>query len=84
MDKLANIDAVLDKYVPAEELNEVKRILYGYNRGALVPAVPLTAEGQKYAQEHKFDLKVFRASVILQFNIQLAVISHRLSDHCLR
>jgi len=60
MNKLDNIDTVLDKYVPAEELAEVKRILYGYNQGKPVAVVPVTEEGSKNAKEFNFDLKAFK------------------------
>jgi beta-ureidopropionase len=67
--------------VPAEELNEVKRILYGFNRGALVPSLPLSAEGQKSAQEHKFDLKSFKFSAVPEETRQSRIVKIALVQH---
>lgn len=84
MDKLASLDAVLDKYIPADELGEVKRILYGYNRGALVPSVPLSADGIAAAEKNNYDLKAYKFSAAPEEMrapriVKIALIQHSIS-----
>jgi hypothetical protein len=49
----------LEKYIPKEELQEVKRILYGYNQGKLVQPIPIPQNALELAKEHHFEIKAF-------------------------
>lgn len=55
-----SLEAILEKYVPPEELPEVQRILFGWNQGNLVQKVPLDANAEKIASENGFDFKAFK------------------------
>jgi len=60
MEKLSNINDVLEKYIPENELKEVKRILYGYNKGSLVDEVPVPPNAQELGTAHSFEIKRFK------------------------
>lgn len=55
-----NLDDVLNEYIPAEKLKEVKRIIYGYNQGRPVEDIQVPSEVKQYADKHKFEIKAFR------------------------
>lgn len=57
---MESVEAVLQKYVPAEELTEVKRVLYGFNAGAPVETLPVGEEAQKLANEKGFVVEAHR------------------------
>jgi hypothetical protein len=52
-------EEILEKYIPKEELQEVKRILYGYNQGKLVQPISIPQNAQELAKEHHFEIKAF-------------------------
>ncbi|KAN0003208.1 hypothetical protein ACTFIZ_009372 [Dictyostelium cf. discoideum] len=51
-----SVQATLEKYIPAEELSEVKRILYGYNRGHHVKSLPICHEALDLANKNNFEI----------------------------
>ncbi|EGC31542.1 hypothetical protein DICPUDRAFT_156598 [Dictyostelium purpureum] len=51
-----SVQATLEKYIPAEELSEVKRILYGTNRGKHVQSIPITQEALELSKKHNFEI----------------------------
>lgn len=54
------IENILEKYLPLDELKEVKRILYGYNMGNLVEEINLNEEIKNFSKKENFDLKAFK------------------------
>jgi len=54
---LKSIEEVLDKYIPGEELKEVRRILYGRDNDH---KIELNKETEKLAKENAFEVKGFR------------------------
>lgn len=54
-----SLDKLLKDHVPAEKLQEVQRVLYGFNQGAPVQAVALAAEVQDAAVAAGFDLQAY-------------------------
>uniref|UniRef100_A0A6B2L642 Beta-ureidopropionase n=1 Tax=Arcella intermedia TaxID=1963864 RepID=A0A6B2L642_9EUKA len=59
MEAVGSIDEVFQKYIPAPQLAEVQRILYGYNMGRPVASVPVPETTLKTATEASFELKAF-------------------------
>jgi beta-ureidopropionase len=57
---MESVEAVLQKYIPTEELSEVKRVLYGFNSGASVESVSVSEEVQKIAKEKGFEVELHR------------------------
>jgi beta-ureidopropionase len=51
---------VLQEYIPAEKLSEVKRVLFGANQGKPVTALQLPASLQQLAEEQAFDLQAYK------------------------
>jgi beta-ureidopropionase len=58
--QIENIENILEKYLPLDELKEVKRILYGYNMGNLVEEINLNEEIKNFSKKENFDLKAFK------------------------
>lgn len=56
MAQIDGVDAILDAHLPAAELKEVKRILYGRE----LPAIPITAAAAELASRHNFEIKAFQ------------------------
>eukprot|EP01132_Coremiostelium_polycephalum_P004320 gene4320-5406_t len=54
--KLSKIESVLEKYIPEDELHEVKRVLYGYNCGKLVTESPVSKDALAFASENNFEI----------------------------
>jgi beta-ureidopropionase len=52
-------DDIFEKYIPQEELQEVKRILYGYNQSKLVQPITVPQKALEIAKEHHFEVKAF-------------------------
>ncbi|XP_013114540.2 beta-ureidopropionase [Stomoxys calcitrans] len=52
-----SLEECLEKHIPADELKEVKRILYGRSDDNVLP---LPMEATKLAAEHGFELKAYR------------------------
>jgi hypothetical protein len=53
------LEAILEKHIPPEELQEVKRILYGYNQGKLVQSIPIPQTVLDLATQQQFEVKAF-------------------------
>lgn len=51
---------MLQEYLPADKLAHVQRVLYGWNCGKPVAAVPLAPELLKQAAAGGFDLQAYR------------------------
>jgi len=60
--EIDSLDDVLNAYIPPEKLQEVKRILYGYNQGNLVQSVPIPTEVGSFAEKHNFEIKSYKFS----------------------
>jgi beta-ureidopropionase len=54
--EIESVESVLEKYVPEEELAEVRRILYGSGTRKL----PLSAAAKKAAEDGDFELRLYR------------------------
>ncbi|GAM24436.1 hypothetical protein SAMD00019534_076110, partial [Acytostelium subglobosum LB1] len=54
--KLSSVEQVLEKYIPEDELKEVKRVLYGLNRGQLVNTLPIPQDVTKLANASSFEV----------------------------
>ncbi|XP_059620391.1 beta-ureidopropionase [Phlebotomus argentipes] len=54
---LNSLEEVLEKYIPPEELREVKRILYGQEKEK---TIEISGEALKIAKENDFDVKGYR------------------------
>ena len=50
-----SVEQILDEFLPPDALAEVKRCLYGANRGAPVERIPLPLATLEAAEEHDFD-----------------------------
>ena len=50
----------LQEYIPEDKVVEVKRVLYGANRGGPVQAISLSQEAKDGATEAGFDLQAYR------------------------
>jgi len=54
--KLEKLESVLEKYIPEDELKEVKRVLYGLNRGKPVAKLPITKDAADLATKYNFEI----------------------------
>lgn len=54
-----SVESILEKYIPQEELKEVKRILFGFNQGELVQEAALEPVAQKLAEAGGFELQAY-------------------------
>ncbi|WIA33356.1 hypothetical protein OEZ86_006493 [Tetradesmus obliquus] len=55
-----SLEKVLEEYIPADKLAEVKRVLYGANLGKPVAALEVPEALQKVAEEQAFDLQAYK------------------------
>ena len=53
-------DQILEEYLPADKLQEVKRILNGYNMGSAVKPLPIPKNVEVQANEGRFEVKAFQ------------------------
>lgn len=58
--ELDSLNEVLEEYIPADKLKEVKRILYGYNQGAPVEDIKVPEQTQMHADKNRFEIKAYR------------------------
>jgi beta-ureidopropionase len=58
--EIDNVDQILEEYLPADKLQEVKRILNGYNMGSAVKTLPIPRNVEVQANEGKFEVKAFQ------------------------
>eukprot|EP01133_Synstelium_polycarpum_P009748 gene9748-11384_t len=61
---IESVESVLEKYIPEAELKEVKRILYGTNRGSAVVTLPVCQEATDIANKHDFEVMFSKIGVI--------------------
>lgn len=54
--EIESLHSILEKHLPDDELNEVRRILYGRN----LPKLDLPADAQKAAEDLEFDLSGYK------------------------
>ena len=54
------VTSYLQNYIPEDKLIEVKRVLYGSNRGAPVQQLPLSQKVHDAARSAGFDIKGYR------------------------
>lgn len=59
MAKHDSVEEVLEKHLKGEALEEVKRALYGWNRGKAVEGMAVPEKAQEMAKEHDFQLKAY-------------------------
>jgi len=52
-----SVDAVLEKHLKGDALSEVKRALYGWNRGKSVAEMEISPKAKKMASDGDFDIK---------------------------
>jgi len=52
-----SVEQILEEHIPADQLKEVKRILYGFNMGHEVEKLKVNAEALKIAEEHDFEVQ---------------------------
>ena len=59
-----SVEDTLEKHIPAKELEQVKKVLYGLNQGQLVETLKVPSKAQKIADEFDFDVSIsqFKAS----------------------
>jgi beta-ureidopropionase len=50
----------LEEHIPAEDLEKVKRVLYGMNAGKTVDAMDIPAKAQAIADASDFDIKMYK------------------------
>ena len=55
----SSLPCLPQKYLPEAELREVQRVLYGYNCGKPVEALPLGDDLQDSAAARQFDLRAY-------------------------
>eukprot|EP00882_Tetradesmus_deserticola_P003821 GHRQ01004042.1.p1 GENE.GHRQ01004042.1~~GHRQ01004042.1.p1 ORF type:complete len:395 (+),score=132.35 GHRQ01004042.1:131-1315(+) len=55
-----SVEKVLEEYIPADKLAEVKRVLFGANQGKPVAALEVADALQELAEEQAFDLQAYR------------------------
>ncbi|KYR00383.1 beta-alanine synthase [Tieghemostelium lacteum] len=55
-EEIDKVETILEKYIPENELKEVKKILYGLNRGQLVQPLPINKEALQIAESHDFEI----------------------------
>lgn len=60
----------MQKYIPEDKLIEVKRVLYGANKGAPVQQLPLNKEVQAAATSAGFDVQGYRFTARQEQNRQ--------------
>ena len=53
-----SVEDILEKHIPAKELAQVKRVLYGLNQGTSVDEITIPSAAQKIANDHNFDLTI--------------------------
>ncbi|KAK3236686.1 hypothetical protein CYMTET_53187 [Cymbomonas tetramitiformis] len=56
----SSVEAILEKYIPEEELGEVKRVMYGCNMGAPVPPLEVPANIQEQASSNDFEIQAYK------------------------
>jgi len=57
---MEKVVAVLQKYIPEEELNEVQRVLFGFNGGKPVQGLTVNEEAQHIATDKEFDIEAHK------------------------
>lgn len=60
----------MQKYIPEDKLIEVKRVLYGANRGAPVQQLPLSKEVHEAADLADFDVQGYKFTARQEQNRQ--------------
>jgi beta-ureidopropionase len=53
-------EQILEEHIPAEELEKVKKVLYGMNTGQTVDALPIPEKAQAIADAGDFDIKLYK------------------------
>jgi len=59
-EQLESIDKVLQEYIPGDKLNEVKRLLYGFNCGRAVESLQIDSQAVKLAKENGFEIQAHK------------------------
>ncbi|EGG24309.1 beta-alanine synthase [Cavenderia fasciculata] len=54
--QIESVESILEKYIPEDELKEVKRILFGQNRGTSVSVQPVNQEATDIANANNFQV----------------------------
>jgi len=57
---LESVEQVLNEFIPAEKLSEVKRVLYGYNAGKSVEPLEIVKQAQELGKEHNFEIQAHK------------------------
>jgi beta-ureidopropionase len=56
--ELHSLESIFQEYIPEDQLEHVRRILYGYNEGGLVPEIDVTYDGDDFeVKAYKFSAK---------------------------
>lgn len=59
-------DAILEQHIPADQLGEVKRVLYGSNMGKAVERVEISADLESVASKGNFEIKHYKMGALAE------------------